>query len=84
MSFYKRPKVFGKKCSGHGISPAANTAVILMPGLRPRTSASAPLRPLKVQLNENIQQTAKRQLDGLLTLELFNFTRNLDPPYRLY
>ena len=31
MSFYKRPKVVGKKCLGHAISPAVKTAVILCP-----------------------------------------------------
>ena len=35
MNDYKRPKVFREKCLGHGISPAANTAAILMHGLRP-------------------------------------------------
>jgi hypothetical protein len=39
MSCYKRPQVFGKKCSGHGISPSTNTDAMLVPGLGPRTSA---------------------------------------------
>lgn len=39
MGFYKRPQVFGKKCSGHGISPSTNTDAMLVPGLWPRTSA---------------------------------------------
>jgi hypothetical protein len=29
MSCYERPKVFGEKCLGHGISPYRNTDVIL-------------------------------------------------------
>lgn len=42
MSGYKRPRVFGKKCSGHGIDPVANTLGILMPMLPLRTSATDP------------------------------------------
>lgn len=44
MGFYKRPQVFGKKCSGHGISPPTNTDAMLVPGLRPRMSAIDPIR----------------------------------------
>jgi len=44
MSCYKRPKLISEKCLGHGISPAANTAAILMPALSPRTSATDPNR----------------------------------------
>lgn len=33
MSCCKRPEVFREKCLGHGISPAANRAAILMPVL---------------------------------------------------
>lgn len=43
MSCYERPKVFGKKCSGHGISPSINMDVMLVPGLRLHTSASDPI-----------------------------------------
>jgi hypothetical protein len=46
MSCYKRPKVFGKKCSGHGISPSGNTAATLAAGLRPCTSTIDPLLPV--------------------------------------
>lgn len=42
MSFYRRTKVFGEKCLGYGISPAANTAAIFALALRPCTSVSAP------------------------------------------
>ena len=31
MSCNERPKVLGQKCLGHGISPTANTAAILVP-----------------------------------------------------
>jgi hypothetical protein len=39
---YKSPKVFGKKCLGHGISRSVNTAVILAVDLPPCTSAIDP------------------------------------------
>jgi hypothetical protein len=38
INYYKRPKVFGEKCLGHGISPW-NTAAILASKLMPSTSA---------------------------------------------
>ena len=42
MGCNERPKVFGKKCLVHGITPSANTAAILLLGLSPCTSAIAP------------------------------------------
>jgi hypothetical protein len=42
MSCDKGPQVFGKKCSGHGISPSTNTDAMLVPRLRLHTSAIDP------------------------------------------
>jgi hypothetical protein len=44
MSCYKRPKVFGEKCLGYGISPYGNTDAILAAELRPFTFAIDPER----------------------------------------
>jgi hypothetical protein len=44
MGCYARPKVSGRKCLGQGITPSANTAVIIMLGLSPCTSAIDPGR----------------------------------------
>lgn len=42
LDCYERQKLFGKECWGHGITPPANTAAILMLGLRLSTSVTAP------------------------------------------
>ena len=39
MCCYERPKVFGEKWLGHGISPSRNTVAILAADVRPCTSA---------------------------------------------
>jgi hypothetical protein len=55
MSFYKRPKVFGEKCLGHGIGSFANKAAMIMPELWPCTSAIDPKQPLAA-IQEVLQQ----------------------------
>ena len=49
MTCCVRPKVFGEKCLGHGISPSGNTAAILATELRPCKSDIEPLRTLTAE-----------------------------------
>jgi len=53
MSCYKRPKVFGEKCLGHGISPSGNTAAILAAEALPCTSAIDPRADVDQLLTAN-------------------------------